>query len=126
MAIITTLSSVAPIAGMKKWPRELSMPMKTAARQTSNMYGNTTLNSSSISRVCVSNSPHISAAERPSMTKPTTNAEATTSAETTALAVCHIALSPSVFSLFLNSGMNAAVSAPSPSRRRKRLGIWKA
>ena len=101
------------------------MPMNTAVRQTSSMYGNTTRSSSSISRVSLSNS-HISAAERPSITTPITSAEITTSAETTALAVYHIALSPSVFSLFLNSGMKAAVSAPSPSRRRNRLGIWKA
>jgi hypothetical protein len=36
-AIITTLSMVAPMAGMKKCPRALSMPMNAAARQTSSM-----------------------------------------------------------------------------------------
>ena len=34
--------------------------------------------------------------------------------------------SPSLTSFCLKMGMKAAVSAPSPSRRRKRLGTWKA
>ena len=97
--------------------------MNTAARQTNSMYGNTTRSSFSINCVCSLNSPHINANEMPSITKPTTSVAATTSPETTALAVCHIAFSPSVFSLCLKRGMNAAVSAPSPSNRRNRFGI---
>ena len=38
-AIITMFSIVAPIAGMKKWPRALSMPITAAARDTNRMKG---------------------------------------------------------------------------------------
>jgi hypothetical protein len=51
---------------------------------------------------------------------------ATTNPEITTLAVRHISASPWVFSFSLKIGMNAAVSAPSPSSRRNRFGIMKA
>jgi len=53
-------------------------------------------------------------------------AAANTRPEITALAARHISRSPSRASLRLKIGMNAAVSAPSPSRRRNRFGTWKA
>ena len=55
-----------------------------------------------------------------------TTPAATTSPEITALAERHISFSPSLTSFCLKIGMKAAVSAPSPSRRRNRLGTWKA
>ena len=51
-----------------------------------------------------------------------TTLAATTRPEMTALAARHISISPCVFSFSLKTGMNAAVSAPSPSSRRKRFG----
>ena len=36
-AIMTTFSTAAPRAGMKKWPRELRIPIMTAATQASSM-----------------------------------------------------------------------------------------
>ena len=62
----------------------------------------------------------------PSMTRPVRTATATTSPEMTALAARHISTSPAFFSLSLKMGMNAAVRAPSPSRRRNKLGIMNA
>ena len=53
-------------------------------------------------------------------------AAAATRPEITALAERHISASPCVVSFCLKMGMNAAVSAPSPRSRRKRLGTWKA
>ena len=44
----------------------------------------------------------------------------------TALAARQSSAGVPVFSFSLKMGMKAAVSAPSPRRRRKRLGIWKA
>ena len=64
--------------------------------------------------------------DRPASTSAMTTAEKTTTAETIALAARHISASVAFFSFSLKMGMNAAVSAPSPSRRRKRLGIVKA
>ena len=46
--------------------------------------------------------------------------------EIVAFVARHISASPWVRSFALKIGMNAAVSAPSPSKRRKRLGIMKA
>ena len=46
--------------------------------------------------------------------------------DNTAFAACHIACSVSCFSFSLNSGIKAAVSTPSPRRRRKRFGTMKA
>ena len=48
------------------------------------------------------------------------------SADKTALAARHISASLAVFSFSLKIGMNAAVSAPSPSSRRNRFGTVKA
>ena len=62
----------------------------------------------------------------PSTASTVTAPAAMTSPEITALAERHISASPSLTSFCLKIGMNAAVSAPSPSRRRNRLGTWKA
>ena len=55
-----------------------------------------------------------------------TTAEKTSTPDMTAFAARHISASVAFLSFSLKMGMNAAVSAPSPSRRRKRLGIVKA
>ena len=60
------------------------------------------------------------------MTKATMAVASTSSPEMTALADCHMAASPSFFSVALKMGMKAAVNAPSPSRRRNKLGTMKA
>ena len=126
LPIITTFRISAPRAGRKKCPRAFSMPMATAARQMKNKYGNTQRNNSSISVVFSFHSPHSRAAVMPSNPTPTTPANTTIRPLIRALAVRHMACSPAVFSCSLKTGMNAAMSAPSPSRRRKRLGIMKA
>ena len=58
----------------------------------------------------------------PSTARAVAAAAAVTSPEITALAERHISASPSLTSFCLKMGMNAAVSAPSPSNRRNRLG----
>lgn len=70
--------------------------------------------------------PKVSHTESPSITITVTAPAAAKSPEMTALAQRHISCFPSCRSLCLKIGMNAAVSAPSPRRRRKRLGTWKA
>ena len=79
-----------------------------------------------ISRVSSSHPPPKSKSEMTAIANATIAGAATSSPEITALAACHIEASPSVFSLALKIGMNAAVSAPSPSRRRNRLGTMNA
>jgi len=75
-----------------------------------------------MSCVSTASDPPASASVIPSITSPATAAAAATSPEITALAARHISGSPSCSSFCLKSGINAAVSAPSPSSRRNRLG----
>ena len=77
----------------------------------------------SMRRVFASNCRAARANEMPRITRATMPAAATTMPEITALAARHISCSFSLFSFALNIGMNAADKAPSPSRRRNRLGI---
>ena len=60
------------------------------------------------------------------MTTTTMMLATTTKPEITAFAADHISARVLVFSFSLKIGMNDAVNAPSPRRRRKRLGIWNA
>jgi len=87
------------------------------------MYGNITRSSPSISRVCSSSPDPSSTTETPAITAATTTPAATSNPDTTTFAVSHIAASPSRRSFSLNTGMKAAVNAPSPSSRRNRFGI---
>ena len=83
-------------------------------------------NRSSIIFVSWGNGQTANATEIPSTATIVMTAVAVTRPEMTAFAERHISFSPSFTSFCLKIGMNAAVSAPSPSKRRKRLGTEKA
>ena len=99
------------------------MPIKTAAIQTSSIYGNITLSKLNINQVSGESSTNCKTTLTPSNTTATIAPEAIKRPHKTAFAAFHALSSPSSSSLFLKIGMNAPVNAPSPSKRRNRLGI---
>ncbi len=116
-------STPEAISARPKRPERFTAEVNKAATQMSGMYGMQSAVSAAASFLPAEAKSKANAAPMPMSVNPTIHGS---TLRRTKLRKPNEASLPSLTDLSASTGTMAAVSAPSPSRRRKRFGIWKA